>query len=75
MPFSGAPVLKCNLNTTEPVKIEVLSISGQLVSSKTLLLGEFSVFKLDEFNGVPSGIYFLRISTGTSQQVVRAVKI
>ncbi len=75
MPFSGAPVLKCNLNTSESVKIEVLTISGQLVSSKTLLLREFSVLKLDEFNGVPSGIYFLRISTGTSQQVVRAIKI
>lgn len=75
MPFTGAPMLKGNLKTAETITIEVLSVTGQILSSKTFLFQESSAIKMEALNAVPSGIYFLRISTGNSQQVVRAVKI
>jgi hypothetical protein len=75
MPFTGAPMLRGNLKTAETITVEVLSVTGQLLSSKTFLFQESSAIKMEALNAVPSGIYFLRISTGNSQQVIRAVKI
>jgi hypothetical protein len=75
MPFTGAPMLKGNLKTAETITVEVLSVTGQLLSSKTFLFQESSAIRMEALNAVPSGIYFLRISTGTAQQVLRAVKI
>lgn len=75
VPFTSAPVLKNNLAAPETVTVETLSVTGQLLGSKTFLFRESSAIKLDELNAWPSGIYFLRISTPTASQVIRAVKI
>ncbi|MEI7725831.1 MAG: S8 family serine peptidase [Bacteroidota bacterium] len=75
MPFSGAPTLVGTLKNPATIKVEVLSVTGQLLSSRDFAIQESSSIKLEMFNVLPSGIYFLRISTGTTQQVLRAVKI
>ena len=75
MPFSGAPTLVGTLKNPATIKVEVLSVTGQLLSSRDFAIQESSSIKLEMFNALPSGIYFLRISTGTTQQVLRAVKI
>jgi hypothetical protein len=75
MPFTSAPILRGSMSNSGSIRVEVLSVTGQLLISKTFQSEESSSMKLDEFNGFPSGIYFLRISNGTSQQVLRAVKI
>jgi hypothetical protein len=75
IPFSSAPYLRSNLRTQEQVLIEVLSATGQILSSTSMTLQGSTTLKLREFNAVAPGIYFLRISSGTKQQVIRAVKI
>jgi hypothetical protein len=57
------------------ITVEVLAVTGQLVSSKYFVIPGSSSVRLDDFNAFKPGIYFLRISTGTSQQVIRAIKI
>ncbi|MCX6267445.1 MAG: S8 family serine peptidase [Bacteroidetes bacterium] len=75
VPFTTAPILSGFLKETETVKVEILSVTGQLLVSKDLLFNQSSAFRMDTFNTLSPGIYFLRISTGVSQQVIRAVKI
>ena len=74
-PFTTAPLLKNNLNVPETITVEVLSITGQLVSTKAFMIPGSSSVKLDDFSAFQPGIYFVRISSGTSQQVIRAIKI
>ena len=74
-PFSSAPVLKGIMSKTEKIKVEILSVTGQLLNCKVFVFQQSSAIKLDDFNTFPAGIYFLRISTDTSQEVLRAVKI
>jgi len=75
VPFSTAPNLTGKLNVNETTSVEVLSVTGQLLSSRTFRFTGSSTVKLDDFNAFPSGIYFLRISTGTARQIIRAVKL
>jgi hypothetical protein len=74
-PFSASPMLKGSLNSPQKITIEILSITGQLLHSEKIALQSSSAISLDEFNMYPAGIYFVRVSTGTSLQVIRAVKI
>jgi serine protease AprX len=74
-PFSSAPILKSSLKSAETITVEVLAVTGQILTSKVIVSREYSTIQLDDFNAFPAGIYFVRISSGTSQQVIRAVKI
>ncbi len=75
VPFSSAPVLKGDLKVTETLHVDVLSVTGQLLSSKNLVIPASAAISLENFNTLPPGIYFVRITTGNHQQVLRAVKI
>ena len=75
VPFSSSPVLSGELESPETIQIEILSVTGQQLTSGTFRVQKSSAITLDEFNAFPSGIYFLRISSGSSTQVIRAVKI
>ena len=75
MPFTSEPTLKYNLKGTETISVEVLTVTGQILSSKVFVSRESSTIKMDEFTAFPPGIYFVRISSGTSRQVISAVKI
>ena len=75
MPFSSAPILHGSLDVQRTIKVELLSVTGQLLNSNVFVFQASSAIQLDDFNKYPSGIYFLRISTATSQEVIRAVKI
>jgi serine protease AprX len=75
VPFSGAPILQSNLDTPGTIQIEIMSVAGQLLNTQAIVARETSTVKLDAFSSLPAGIYFLRISTGSTQQVIRAVKI
>ena len=74
-PFSSTPVLKGNMNVPGTIKVELLSVTGQLLNSRVFFFQSSTAIKLDDFNTFPAGIYFLRVSTDTSQEVIRAVKI
>jgi hypothetical protein len=75
VPFSDAPWLKSDQKKTEMVTIEILSVTGQLISSRTISISNSSTSKLNNFDTLPSGLYFVRISSNSGQQVLRAVKL
>lgn len=75
VPFSASPILRGNLMTDENITVEILSVTGQLIGSGSYLFRASSAIKLDKLDNIPSGIYFLRITTSSTQQVIRAVKI
>jgi hypothetical protein len=75
VPFTGTPTLTNNLKVSSTARVEILSVTGELIGSKVIGFQALASIGLNEFAGFPSGIYFLRISTGTSRQVIRAVKI
>ncbi|MEI7498957.1 MAG: S8 family serine peptidase [Bacteroidota bacterium] len=74
VPFSGSPWIKSNLKTSEQVKLEILSISGQLLCTRNLNMGSSSAIDLNDFSGMPTGVYFVRITSNSGQQVLRAIK-
>ena len=74
VPFTGSPWLKSNLTKSEQIRIEILSFSGQLISTQTLIVNSSSTVVLNDFNTMPSGLYFVRIISDSGQQVIRAVK-
>ncbi|MFC2102052.1 S8 family serine peptidase [Bacteroidota bacterium] len=74
VPFTGSPWLKCNQQREEMVTIEVLSITGQLISEQTSAINGSSAIPLDVFNALPSGLYIVRVISDSGQQVLRAIK-
>ncbi|MFZ4520899.1 MAG: S8 family serine peptidase [Bacteroidales bacterium] len=75
IPFAANPILIGNLKSSEKITIETFSVSGKLMISKTMMAQPFTAVTLSEFNTLPAGVYLLRITSGTSRQVIRAVKI
>jgi hypothetical protein len=75
VPFSGAPILQSNLNTPGTIQIEIRSVAGQLLNTQAIVARGTSTLKLDAFSSLPAGIYFLRLSTSSTQQVIRAIKM
>lgn len=75
VPFSSSPTLHCSMKTTEHIRVEVLAVTGQLLNAAVYRNQPSGTIQLDQFNGYPSGIYFLRISTEKASEVLRAVKL
>jgi len=74
VPFDGFPWLKCNLKNPEPVTMQILSVSGQLICTHTLSMDGLSVIALNDFNRLPPGLYFIRLISASGQQALRAMK-
>jgi hypothetical protein len=75
VPFTGSPWLQSKLQTSEMAKVDILSITGQLVYSLNLNINGSSTIELDAFNALPSGLYFVRINGVSGQEMIRAVKL
>jgi len=74
VPFSSETWLKSTLNTPQNVQVEILSLTGRVVHLFDLNMNGSPV-RLNEFNTLPAGLYFVRISGAFGQQVLRAVKL
>ena len=74
VPFSTTTWLKSTMNTTVVIQVEILSITGQVIRSLNLNMKGSSSIRLDDFNTLPAGLYFVRIIGGSEQEVLRAVK-
>lgn len=74
VPFTGSPWLRSNVKKTEMAKIDILSITGQLVHSLKVNITGSSTIKLNSFDAFQPGLYLVRITTGSGQQMFRAVK-
>jgi hypothetical protein len=75
VPFYSSPWLKSNLKKPEAATIEIISISGQLMSTRNLNINSSTTMELNDFNAMPSGLYLVRIISSSEQQVLRAVKL
>ena len=75
MPFNDSPWLHCNLENSDLVNIDILSVTGQNLSSVRQKINNSSAIKLDGFGNLPSGLYFIRINGSSAQHVIRAVKL
>ena len=75
VPFSSVTWLKSPLNISEIIHVEILSITGQVIHTSNLNLNVTSSIRLDGFNTLPAGLYFVKITTQSGQQVLRAVKL
>jgi len=74
VPFSDFPWLRINLTKQEKVTIEVLSVTGQLLFSRSLVMNGSVPVSINEFNTMPSGLYFIHIIGNSGRQVFRAMK-
>ena len=71
-PFNGETSISFGLSTEEVVKLEIYNALG--VRVKTIADGRFSAGRYHfRWNGsrAPSGVYFARLSTGRSDEVVK----
>ena len=75
VPFSSVTWLKSTLNTTENLQVDILSVTGRVIHSLSVKMNSPTSLKLDDFSSLPSGLYFVRVSWNTGQQVLRAVKL
>ena len=75
VPFTTTTWLKSTLNTPEIIQLEILSITGKVVHTRNFSLKGSSSIRLDDFNTLPAGLYFVRIIGGSEQEVLRAVKL
>ena len=75
VPFTSAPVLKNLSNSTETVVVEIVMVTGQVIQTSTLHMSPASSVCLDTFNNLASGVYFVRITDHSGQQVLRGIKL
>ncbi len=75
VPFSSDTWLKSPLNSSEIIHVEILSITGQVIHTLNLNMNVTSSIRLDVFNTLPAGLYFVNITTPSGKQVLRAVKL
>ena len=75
VPFTDSPLLKSKHNNPGTLKVEILSVSGQLLVTRNLTMNNATTVSLTDFDTFPSGLYFIRITGNSGQQVLRAVKL
>ncbi len=75
VPFSSVTWLRGNLNTAENLQVDILSLTGRVIHSFTIKMSSNMSVRLDDFSTLPSGLYFVRVSWPSGQQVLRAVKL
>jgi hypothetical protein len=73
-PFAVAPNLNASCLIDKPVKIEIFSISGQMISQTDFYMTSKVHQTLNGFSGLPAGMYIVRVSTQDHLEVLRAVK-
>ncbi|PCI99180.1 MAG: hypothetical protein COB15_04470 [Flavobacteriales bacterium] len=71
-PFKNSFTLQLSENTTYPITIEVLDYLGRKVHTQTITT---SATEITLSNQLSPGTYFVKVTTQTTQKVVRMVKI
>ncbi|MEI7661025.1 MAG: S8 family peptidase [Bacteroidota bacterium] len=75
VPVSTFTWLRTLLNTRDEVRVDILSVTGQVLHTQRTGISSASPVRLDEFNRLPGGIYFVKITGNSGQQLLRAVKL
>ena len=74
-PFNSTPALFHKTTFEVKAKIEILTVTGQITYSEDFTFRGYSSLSLKVFDGLPSGLYFIRITSGSGQQVLRGIKL
>ena len=74
-PFSGAPSLQSVSGRNTDARIQIFTVSGQLIFSSEMNFTSTEPVLLNALNGQPAGLCFIRISTPDGQVVLRGMKI
>ena len=75
VPFSSVTWLKSRVKTPETLQVEILSVTGQVIHALSVNFSSSPSARLDAFNALPAGLYFVRIAGASGQTVLRAVKL
>jgi PKD repeat protein len=71
-PASGALNVNLTNNTGEPASVELFNIEGQKVADMGSVSGQ-SVQLNADLQGIPAGMYFLRVAAGTWQEHLKVI--
>lgn len=76
-PFADKLILDFYSHDSQDITIELLNATGELLYRKPAQVGYTSISRMEinEFQHLPSGLYFLRILTKTARHQQRVVKI
>ena len=74
-PFTGAPALQSVSGRNTDAKVQIFTVSGQMIFSSEINFPSTEPVLLNALNGQPAGLYFIRISTPDGQVVLRGMKI
>ncbi|MCX6278687.1 MAG: S8 family serine peptidase [Bacteroidetes bacterium] len=74
-PFNSAPALFHKTTFDVKAKIEILTVTGQLTYSEDFTFRGYSSLSLKVFDALSSGLYFIRITSGSGQQILRGIKL
>lgn len=74
-PFTSTPFIQNKTGKRISAKLEILSISGQIIFSTDVNFDGATALQLQAFENQPAGVYFVRVSTSDGQQVLRAIKL
>ena len=75
VPFTTSTWLKNSMKAPATISVEILSVAGQVMYSRNLEINAGSSVRLDEFATLPAGLYFVRITGKSGQQVLKALKL
>lgn len=74
VPFNGSPTLACDGKSNGQVTVEIRLVAGQLISTRTIGTTAPSLTVLNEFERLPSGLFFVHIIGESGHQVLKALK-
>jgi hypothetical protein len=75
-PFSQTTTVEFNLDSVEPVEINVFDLQGRLVNSQIInpVIGKNSIkYEASDFNG--EGVYYLRLISGDIHSVLKMILV
>ncbi len=67
--------LTYSINTAQPVLVELMDITGNIIYSERLAATGVVTTKTLDFSTIPSGIYMIRFNTTTNQVVKRVTRL
>ncbi len=76
-PFADKLTVEFYSHDAQGITIELISSTGELLYSKPVVVGYTSInhIEINDFQHLPTGVYFLRIITKTSHHQQRVIKV
>ena len=73
-PTTGLAVLSFNLIPKAQSTIEIYNVSGSLLQSENLTIGSGTTIQQIDVSNLPSGLYFVKVSSNNTYRTIKVVK-